>query len=91
MICDSKYEIIELSFNRYDGKLDGGISRIALHTWQANDSWEKLALHNQHMLGRFTADKLAALNGMLNSYAVRSLLRPGSCWQNPAERTENTL
>jgi len=91
LICDSKYGNIELSFKRDDGKHYGGIPRIALHTWQANDSWEKLARHNQHILGRFTADKLAALNGMLNSYAVRSLLRPGSCWQNPAERTENTL
>jgi len=55
------------SFGTYDAAHDGGIPRIALHTWQAHDSWEQLAVRNKHMLGRFTATKLAALNGMNQS------------------------
>jgi len=55
------------SFSAYDSNRDGGIPRIALHTWQANDSWDKLASRNKYILGRFTADKLAALNGMEKS------------------------
>jgi len=58
------FSSIAHSFGTYDSKRDGGIPRIALHIWQANDSWEKLAVRNHHMLGRFTAAKLAALNGM---------------------------
>jgi len=58
------FSSIAHSFGTYDSKRDGGIPRIALHIWQANDSWETLAAHNHHMLGRFTAAKLAALNGM---------------------------
>ena len=56
------FSSIAHSFVKYDGK--GGIPRIALHIWQASDSWEKLAVRNRHILGRFTAAKLAALNGM---------------------------
>jgi len=56
------FSSIARSFGKYDGK--GGIPRIALHIWQASDSWEKLAVRNRHILGRFTAAKLAALNGM---------------------------
>jgi len=58
------FSSIARSFGNYDARRDGGIPRIALYTWQANDSWEKLALRNRQILGRFTADKLAALNGM---------------------------
>jgi len=58
------FSSIARSFGKYDSKRDGGIPRIALHTWQASDSWEKLAIRNKYILGRFTADKLAALNGM---------------------------
>jgi len=52
------------SFRQYNAKRDGGIPRIALYTWHTNDSWEKLSMRNHHILGRFTAAKLAALNGM---------------------------
>jgi len=58
------FSSIARSFGKYDSRRDGGIPRIALHRWQANDSWQKLAARSHHMLGRFTADKLAALNGM---------------------------
>lgn len=60
----SDFSSIARSFRRYDSKRDGDIPRIALHHWQANDSWERLAIKSNHILGRFTADKLAALNGM---------------------------
>jgi len=60
----SDFSSIARSFHRYDSKRDGDIPRIALHHWQANDSWERLAIKSNHILGRFTADKLAALNGM---------------------------
>jgi len=60
----SDFSSIARSFGKYDSQLDGGIPRITLYTWQANDSWGKLALRNHRILGRFTAAKLAALNGM---------------------------
>lgn len=59
-----EFSSIASSFSNYNSERDGGIPRIALYTWQANDSWEKLAVRSHHILGRFTADKLAALNGM---------------------------
>ncbi len=52
------------SFRDYDKKRDGDIPRIKLHVWKAGDSWKKLAQENHNILGRFTADKIAALNGM---------------------------
>ena len=55
---------IAASFRQYNAKRDGGIPRITLHVWQPGDSWEKLAAEHHQILGRFTADKLAALNGM---------------------------
>lgn len=55
---------IAKSFRRYDKEKDGDIPRIALHTWQAGDSWQGLAQKSRQILGRFTAEKLAALNGM---------------------------
>jgi len=58
------FSSIARSFRDYDSKRDGDIPRITLHHWQANDSWEKLAATSNQVLGRFTADKLAALNGM---------------------------
>ena len=58
------FDQIARSFRRYDKERDGDIPRIAMHTWQAGDSWQKLAAQNRNILGRFTADKLAALNGM---------------------------
>lgn len=58
------FSAIARSFDRYDSERDGGIPRIALHQWQRGDSWQRLAAASHQMLGRFTADKLAALNGM---------------------------
>jgi len=52
------------SFARYDKKRDGDIPRIKLQTWKAGDTWQKLATKSNHIIGRYTADKLAALNGM---------------------------
>jgi len=54
------------SLRSYDVERDGDIPRIALHIWKKSDSWAVLANKNHHILGRFTADKLAALNGMEN-------------------------
>jgi len=58
------FSSIAHSFRSYDAKRDGGIPRIALYRWRTHDSWEQLAVRNHYMLGRFTATKLAALNGM---------------------------
>ena len=55
---------IARSFSRYSGESEGDIPRITLHRWKHGDSWDKLARMHNHILGRFTADKLAALNGM---------------------------
>jgi len=52
------------SFRDYDPKRDGDIPRIHLHVWKAGDSWQRLAAASGNVLGRFTADRLAALNGM---------------------------
>lgn len=52
------------SFRSYDKNRDGDIPRIKLYKWKAGDTWQKLASRNRKILGRFTADKLAALNGL---------------------------
>jgi len=52
------------SFGSYDVKRDGDVPRISLYTWKKNDSWKALANRSKNLLGSFTADKLAALNGM---------------------------
>lgn len=52
------------SFRAYDPAREGDIPRIHLHVWKRGDSWRKLAAASHDMLGRFTADRLAALNGM---------------------------
>jgi len=58
------YSDIARSFRQYAGESEGDIPRITLHSWQRGDSWEALAKRHRYILGRFTADKLAALNGM---------------------------
>jgi len=58
------FQTISDSFAAYDPKRDGDIPRIHPYTWKQNDNWQKLARRNHGILGRFTADKLAALNGM---------------------------
>jgi predicted Zn-dependent protease len=52
------------SFRDYDKERDGDIPRIRLHVWKTGDSWESQARKSHNILGRFTAEKLAALNGM---------------------------
>jgi hypothetical protein len=52
------------SFRDYDKERDGDIPRIRLHVWKTGDSWEGQAQKSHNILGRFTAEKLAALNGM---------------------------
>ncbi|MDQ6960070.1 MAG: M48 family metalloprotease, partial [Mariprofundaceae bacterium] len=58
------FESIARSFRHYDVKRDGDVPRIRLHIWKAGDNWKQLAKQSHNILGRFTADKLAALNGM---------------------------
>ncbi len=55
---------IARSFSDYADESEGDIPRITLHRWKRGDSWNKLAVMHNQILGRFTADKLAALNGM---------------------------
>jgi len=63
------FEAIARSFRHYDVKRDGDVPRIHLYTWKQHDSWQALARKYHNILGRFTADKLAALNGMdLNEF-----------------------
>jgi len=58
------FEAIARSFHHYNVKHDGDVPRIHLYIWKQGDSWQKLAQKDRNILGRFTADKLAALNGM---------------------------
>lgn len=58
------FATIAKSFRSYDKQRDGDVPRIAIHQWSAGDSWQALAASNKNILGRFTADRLAALNGM---------------------------
>lgn len=51
------------SFHSFDPKKEGDVPRIALYTWKSGDSWSSLAERSKDILGRFTTDKLAALNG----------------------------
>lgn len=61
---ENDFKTIAASFGSYDPKRDGDVPRIGLYAWKAGDSWEKLAERNHDILGHFTADKLAVLNGM---------------------------
>ncbi|MDQ6957615.1 MAG: M48 family metalloprotease [Mariprofundaceae bacterium] len=58
------FEAIARSFRSYDVKRDGDVPRIHLYTWKQGNNWKSLAKTDHNILGRFTADKLAALNGM---------------------------
>lgn len=60
----SDFAKVAKSFRTYDKARDGDIPRITLHQWKSGDSWQGLAKNSRNILGRFTADKLAALNGM---------------------------
>jgi predicted Zn-dependent protease len=58
------FDTIHRAFRRYDRQRDGDVPRIALHAWKKGDSWQRLAKRSGNVLGRFTADRIAALNGM---------------------------
>jgi len=58
------FEAIARSFRHYNVNRDGDVPRIRLYIWKQSDSWQELAQKDRNILGRFTADKLAALNGM---------------------------
>ncbi len=59
-----QFDAIAASFRPYDRSRDGDVPRIALHRWKKGDSWEKLARQSGMILGPFTAERIAALNGM---------------------------
>ncbi|MBN4082554.1 M48 family metalloprotease [Mariprofundus ferrooxydans] len=61
---EADFKAIRNSLKFYDEKKSGGIPRIALHIWKKGDSWSSLARQSHQILGRFTADRIAALNGM---------------------------
>jgi predicted Zn-dependent protease len=61
---EDDFKSIRNSLKFYDEKKSGGIPRIALHIWKKGDSWSSLARQSHQILGRFTADRIAALNGM---------------------------
>jgi predicted Zn-dependent protease len=61
---EKDFSAIRASLKPYDESVSNGIPRIALHIWKAGDSWQKLAKASNHILGHFTADRIAALNGM---------------------------
>ncbi len=58
------FDAIASSFRPYDPERDGDVPRIALHVWTKQDSWQRLAKASHMILGRFTAERIAALNGM---------------------------
>jgi predicted Zn-dependent protease len=58
------FSSIETSFRHYKASEDGDVPRIRLHVWQESDTWQKLATSSGNILGRFTAERLAALNGL---------------------------
>ena len=60
----AQFNQIRDSFRRYDAAIDGDVPKIYNYVWKRGDSWEQLAKSNRHILGRFTADRLAAINGM---------------------------
>ena len=60
---ESDFKFIRDSLKQFDVK-SGGIPRISLHSWKKSDTWEKLARQSHQILGHFTAERIAALNGM---------------------------
>jgi predicted Zn-dependent protease len=70
----AEFDQIWNSFRSYDIAKDGDVPKIHNYLWKRGDSWEKLAARSNNILGRFTAEKLAALNGM----GPTKLPRPGT-------------
>ncbi len=60
----AEFDQIWNSFRSYDIAKDGDVPKIHNYLWKRGDSWEKLAARSNNILGRFTADRLAVLNGM---------------------------
>jgi len=58
------FDAIAASLRDYNVERDGDVPRIKLHSWKHYDSWRQLARKSRMILGRFTAEKFAALNGM---------------------------
>ncbi len=58
------FSSIDLSFRRYQVEKDGDVPRIYLYMWKKTDSWKTLANESGDILGRFTAKRFAALNGL---------------------------
>ncbi|MDT8376685.1 MAG: M48 family metalloprotease [Mariprofundaceae bacterium] len=69
----AQFDQIRNSFRHYDVARDGDVPRIHNYVWQRGDSWRILASRSNNILGLFTAEKLAALNGM----NVSKFPRPG--------------
>jgi len=59
-----QFDRIAASFDSYDKQRDGDIPRIHIIIWKAGDSWQQLAADSRQVLGRFTAEHFAAMNGM---------------------------
>lgn len=64
-----QFDQIRKSFRSYNTEIDGDIPRIHTHAWKRGDSWNKLAADSRNILGPFTAERLAILNGMDSSAA----------------------
>ncbi len=60
----AQFDRIRNSFRSYDIARDGDVPKIHNRVWKKRDSWQRLARESHFILGRFTADRLAALNGM---------------------------
>jgi len=58
------FKAIASSFRQYDPKRDGDVPRIYLDYWKQADSWQKRATNSGNILGKFTARRMAALNGL---------------------------
>jgi len=58
------FNAIGSSLKSFDATQKGGIPRMALHVWHEGDSWEKLAAQSNQILGKFTAERFAILNGL---------------------------
>ncbi|MDQ6961570.1 MAG: M48 family metalloprotease [Mariprofundaceae bacterium] len=64
MNVQKDFDKIVKSFRPYDVQHDAGIPRIHLHRWKKKDQWLSLAKKYHDILGDFTAERLASLNGM---------------------------
>ncbi|MDQ6963885.1 MAG: hypothetical protein Q9M13_03070, partial [Mariprofundales bacterium] len=59
-----QFDEIVASLHGYSRQRDGAVPHIVLQRWHRGDDWRKLAARTELLLGPFTADRLAALNGM---------------------------